>query len=229
MVAALYDELDDGERRELENRIAEDETLHRDWQELIQARESLELLLRETTPDDGLTSFEIPQAVGRSLSNVVSLRHWVLAAGIGFAAAATVFLGLLLGGLRIDRTPAGLLVRFGASSPESLAAAIDETSRLAAGDRYVGRAEFAALAQALLEETTFRIDELERRQQSAQIQLTRSLYEALASRQQRQYTDLANQIQLAAIRAASGSRYGTAAPGQQPWERSMEGKHNGTD
>jgi hypothetical protein len=55
------------------------------------------------------------------------------------------------------------------------------------------------------------------------------LYEALASRQQRQYTDLANQIQLAAIRAASGSRYGTAAPGQQPWERSMEGQDNGTD
>jgi anti-sigma factor RsiW len=229
MVAALYDELDDDERSELENRIAQDEMLHRDWQELREGREVLQELLGQDV-GGRFNARDVTSGLPDSrISEVTTPRQWMLAAGIGFAAAATVFLGLLLGGLRIDRTPAGLLVRFGASSPESLPTTIDETSRIAAGDRYVNRAEFAALAQALLEETTLRIDELERRQQSSQIQLTRSLYEALASRQQRQYTDLANQIQLAAIRAASGSRYGTGAPGQQPWERSMEGQDNGTD
>ncbi len=217
MVAALYGELGPAEKRELEEALAGDETLRRDWEELQQARAALqELAGREGREVEALAP---RSALWRRPPVRRGVRRWLLAGGVGFAAAAVLFLGLLVAGLRVDRTPAGLLVRLDGSPAAELEAA---AGGLGDGRSGVSRAEFADLAQVLMDATAARLDELERRQTGAQVELTQALYDALAVRQERQFDDLRNRIDL--VRAN-----GSWSAGDRHLPAPRKGENDGTD
>jgi hypothetical protein len=218
MVAALYGELEPAAKRELEEALAGDDALRRDWEELQQAR----VALRELAGREG-REVEAPahrSALLWSPPVQRGARRWLLAGGVGFAAAAVLFLGLLVAGLRVDRTPAGLLVRLDGSPAAELEAATAMAP--AAGQRGVTRAEFAEVAQALFDGTTARLDELERRQTGAQVELTQALYDALAVRQERQFDDLRNRIELARAN-------GPWSAGDRHLPAPRKGENDGTD
>jgi hypothetical protein len=224
MVAALYGELSDDEMREFEAMLEEDEELRRDWQELLEARAGLQRLAREDEAPS--FSFRMPPGPAREEpANVVPLWRWAVASAAGFAAAASIFLVLILAGLRVDRTPDGVLVRFGGTAGEALAAsqAVDG-SAVPMGRETITRAEFAALADALIGATAARLDELERRQVNSQAEVARALYDALAVQQQRQYDSLTSQIQLALLRGGTDA----ARVGQGSWNPALEGNRNDT-
>jgi anti-sigma factor RsiW len=203
MIAALYGELPEHEMLKFEAALERDDDLRKDWDELRGARASLQQLAQEESEPD--FTFRLPpaKALVGSDANVVPFRRWLMASAAGFAAAASIFLVLLVVGLRVDRTPGGVLVRFGGAAAETGA-----TVRAAGGvvgQEYPTRAEFAALAEALIGTTSVRLDELERRQSNTQAEVARALYDALAVQQQRQYDDLRSQIQLAVLRSDSNN------------------------
>jgi len=231
MIAALYGELSTDRLAELEARLETDEELRREWRELGQTREVLQRL-GEAEVAQAPVFGSPPEAYERvEPGRVVPLWRWALASAAGFAAAATVFVALLLAGLRADSTGGGFLVRFGRAGSEGPVQSVDlATARTgevtAAGQSYLTRAEFALLAQMIMDSTTVRLDELERRQSSAQFEMTQALYEALAVRQQRQYDDLKTQIQLAAVRASGARSQGDPYLRDQQW---TQGDDNATD
>jgi hypothetical protein len=177
MVQALYSELAPAERRALEEEIASDPELRREWDELQEAR----LLLREglEPASEGHTGPVAPP----------TWKRFALGAAAGFAAAACLFAVLLGSGLRIDRSDGGLLVRFG-PPPQP-------TGMAALADAPLTRSEFEYFAASLVDATSARIDDLERRQIEARTVSTRALYDALASNQQRQYHDLVYRLESA--------------------------------
>jgi hypothetical protein len=224
MVAAMYGELSDDEMREFETMLEQHEELRQDWQELLEARAGLQRLAQEE--EDQSFSFRMPPDQAQAeRPNVVPLWRWAIASAAGFAAAASIFLVLILAGLRVDRTPDGVLVRFGGTAGEALEAsqAVDGYA-VRGGQQTITRAEFAALADALIGATAARLDELERRQVSSQAEVARALYDALAVQQQRQYDDLTSQIQLALLRGGANP----ARVGQGSWNPALEGNRNDT-
>jgi hypothetical protein len=104
---------------------------------------------------------------------------------------------LLGAGLRIDGTGSGLLVSFGGPSTEGFGT---DVAVPAGGEVRLTRSELAALAQVMVDATTARLDQLERRQTSSQTEVARALYDALAGQQQQQYNDLRARIDYAAFR-----------------------------
>jgi hypothetical protein len=235
MVAALYGELTPEEERELEAAIDGDQTLREDWQELNETRQWLAAAGGDTVePSWG---FELPPGVvdarSESASRVVELRRWLLPAAAGFAAAATLFIGMLAAGLRVDRTPSGLLVRLEPTAAQETTVVTDP---LAPGDRntavtgqeYITRAELAILMQGVIDVTAARLDDMERRQTGTQAQLTRALYDALADRQERHYDDLRTSIELAAFRTSQAVPYRPMVPGQRPHTPTTEEQDNDT-
>jgi hypothetical protein len=225
MVAALYGELSDDEMREFEAQLERDEELRQDWQELLEARAGLQRLAREEEATS--FSFTMPpeQASAGQSGNVVPLWRWAVASAAGFTAAASIFLVLIVAGLRVDRTQDGVLVRFGGTASDT-AAASQTVDGFAAqgGQQTLTRAEFAAFADALIGATAARLDELERRQVSSQAEVARALYDALAVQQQRQYDSLTSQIQLALLRGGTDP----ARVGQGSWNPALEGNRNDT-
>ncbi len=209
MVGALYGELSEAQLKELEAACAADEELGQDWQDLREARALIARAGSETQSDfasefDGDEQLALP---ARRTTPVVSMPRWrwIASAAAGFAAAATLFMALLLAGLRIDRTPAGLLVGF-ESVPESPGMILgpEQAAMARAHDpkyAFATRADLAAVAEILAQVTTQRLDQLEQRQAGAQTLMARSLYEALAERQQYQYDDLRARFELAVFRS----------------------------
>lgn len=173
LVRALYGELSEDEQRQFEMLLDTDRALRDEYDELKAARSALaELAEDEPLPRD-VEPLRLPVPV-----------RWprmLLSAAAGFAVAASVFLALLVSGLRIDRIDGGLLVSL---SPEPVEVA--EPIEL----EVVTRAEFDAFAQALVEHTGARLTELEQRQTGAQLEVAQALYDALAMQQQQQYIDL---------------------------------------
>jgi hypothetical protein len=224
MVAALYGELSDAEMREFETMLEQHEELRQDWQELLEARAGLQRLAREDEAPS--FSFAQPPFAEEEPPKIVPLWRWAVASAAGFAAAASIFLALLVAGLRVDRTPGGVLVRFGGPAAGTAASlqAVDG-SVPSVGQESITRAEFSALAEALIGATAARLDELERRQVTSQAEVARALYDALAVQQQRQYDNLTSQIQLALLRG--GSAYPQAA-GQGSWISTPEGNRHDT-
>ena len=225
MVAALYGELSDDEMREFETMLEQHEELRQDWQDLLEARAGLQRLAREE--EEPSFSFRMPsaEAPAEQSSTVVPLWRRAVASAAGFAAAASIFLVLILAGLRVDRTPDGVLVRFGGTAGDTPAAS-ETVDGFAArgGQETLTRAEFAAFADALIGATAARLDELERRQVSSQAEVARALYDALAVQQQRQYDSLTSQIQLALLRGGTDP----ARVGQGSWNPALEGNRNDT-
>ncbi|MEJ2190531.1 MAG: hypothetical protein P8Y93_14225 [Acidobacteriota bacterium] len=106
MVAALYDEMEEDERRDFETAIAEDQSLAREWEELRHARALLasHLALSSAVEDPYLLPAETLPKRSSQQAPVVPFRRWFMASSTGFAAAAALFVILLIGGLRINRT-----------------------------------------------------------------------------------------------------------------------------
>lgn len=206
MIAALYGELAEEERAQLEAALEQDEDLRREWDELNEARACLQLLDEPPQPAAEPFRFASPAAAEPvTTARVIPLRQWLLPAAAGFAAAATLFLGLLLAGLRVDRTPGGVLVGFGTPTAEAAPAAQQTepaaaTDTLLASQRLISREELAMFAQVVAETTVARLNQLEQRQTRSQAEVAQALYEALAVSQQRQYVDLRNRIELAVHR-----------------------------
>lgn len=215
MVAALYGEMEEDERRELEAAIAEDDTLAREWEELGHARALLASHLVASSEDEDpyLLPAEILPKKSSRRASVVPFRRWVTASGIGFAAAAALFVVLLIGGLRIDRTPDGLLVAFGHGSTAASA------NQPRAAD-VLTREEFADFARVMIGATAERFDELERRQANVQAEVAQALFDALSQSQLRQYDDLRARIELASFAGAAASPLG-AVPGGPHVNRPM--------
>jgi hypothetical protein len=191
MVQALCGELDDDQRAELEAAVQADPELLSDWRELEQAHAALAVL--DTPAGDGGFEFAMPPDTA-GVPRTRTWWRWAASSAIGFAAAASVFLALLVAGLRIDRTPGGLLVGFGPLEAATSAAPATGASSP------VTRAELALFAQELVGATAARLDELERRQTTTQAEATRALFGALSERQQLHYDDLRSRIDLAAFR-----------------------------
>jgi len=192
MVRALCGELDETERAELDAAIQSQPDLQADWKELEQARAALGALA-PATAETGF-EFEMPPEPESAGGQRAAWWRWAVASAAGCAAAATGFLILLVAGLRIDRTPEGVLVGF-ASLPAA-------TAGDAVGDSgtQVTHAELALLAQELIGATSARLDELERRQAGVQSEVARALYGALSERQQLHYDDLRTRLELATYR-----------------------------
>lgn len=229
LVAALYDELEATDRRRLDERLETDPELAAEWRELGEARQ----LLAAAGCREGSMSpeaFQLPplparcqasgsedlpcagrQALGSediygksSDPEAWHLRWWLPAAG-GFAAAAALFVGFLVAGLRVDHTPQGWLVGFAPALEQQVAAAIDTaetrqepTTAAALPPDLLTREEFASFAEIMLRVTDTRLTTLEQRQQDVQAELANALYTALATSQQRQYDDLRLRLQLVA-------------------------------
>jgi anti-sigma factor RsiW len=210
MVAALCGELSELERQELEQALAGSEELRRDWQELGEVR----ALLRAIRPDedDGGVGFELPpQTALRPPATQRGAWRGALASAAGFLFAVLLFGGLMLAGLRIDRTPGGVQVGFGRETgPDPRLQAASARAVAQEQQEYLTRDEFITLARALVGVTAARLDELERRQSVTQTETARLLFQALATRQQRQFDDLRSRLQLASLRPAKDDR---RAPG----------------
>lgn len=226
MISALYDELSEREMKDFEAALERDVDLRKDWDELRAARASLQQLARDEAAPE--FAFRMPPVDPSRASDtkVVPLWRWALASAAGFAAAASIFLVLLVAGLRVDRTTGGVLVRFGDTvAGDAMAASGPGEGFVGAGQDYLTRAEFATLAEVLIDTTAVRLNELDRRQSNSRAEVARALYDALALQQQRQYHDLSNQIQLALLReeGADPSLYGG-----QFLNPELEGNHNDT-
>lgn len=207
MVAALYGELSPDQMQALEAACADDETLQRDWDELRGARAFLRRAGREEAEPDYTFVFPPGETATASRLGGILVRpwRWLVPAAAGFAAAAAVFVALLVAGLRVDRTPQGILVGF--DQPPATQPPTDPLLTYPAATQGLAtRAELANLAQMLVattQITTTRLGELELRQAGEQAVLVRELYEALSRRQERHYDDLRTEIGLAPYRAAA--------------------------
>ena len=208
MVAALYDELPVDERTELEAELARNSELAQEWREL----ESTRAWLAEAGD---------AEADARDLELVLPprgrTRTWWqrpgLTAGAGFAAAASLFVALLLAGLRVDATDGGLLVRFASAADGAVATAPEAPvgpEVVARGGEPVTREEFARFADLLVQATSVQLDQLERRQSANQVQLVGALYDALAVDQRRQYDDLRTRLDTAMLQASLNEAAGTS-------------------
>ncbi len=190
MILALMGELSKDEYDAFLVEIEGDEDLLRDWHEISAARSFLGDALGER--ENGDFVFELPQDQALK-SRIETVKHLVLrrlyGAGLGFAAATVVFCVLLFGGLRIDRSPNGILVGFGlpneAQSQEQLLEGV------------VTRAELERALVAVVDVTSNRLDDLERSQTDKQAYYSRALYDALAESQERHYDDIRTQIEFA--------------------------------
>jgi len=208
MVSALYDELPPDERAELEAELARDPALTVEWRELQSTRAWLQEAAGGETDTADLEVVLPPQPASRT-------SWWqrpAVTAGAGFAAAASLFVALLLAGLRVDATDGGLLVRF--ASPEPSANAVIDGAPtgpevVARGGEPVTREEFARFADLLVQATSSQLDQLERRQSANQVQLVGALYDALAVDQRRQYDDLRTRLDAAMVQASLNEAAGS--------------------
>jgi anti-sigma factor RsiW len=211
MVAALYDELPPDERTQLEAELARDPALEREWRELEATRAWLAEAADTTTGGADLELVLPPRDAPRAW-----WQRPVLTAGAGFAAAASLFVALLLAGLRVDATDGGLLVRFETAGDGAVATASDAPvgpEVVARGGEPVTREEFARFADLLVQATSAQLDQLERRQSANQVQLVGALYDALTVDQRRQYDDLRTRLDTAVLQASLNEAAG--APGDR--------------
>ena len=211
MVAALYGELGEPELQTLHAAIAADAELQADWRELQAMRQLIQIAEEAPAAVAPAPATTPSHPIRRVLASFSSSR--LAASGLGFAMAATLFMVLLIGGLRVDRTPNGLLVRLDGSIASDIAVA----SAFGSGDPDrtrpgVSQTEMAELAQALASVTAARLDLLERRQGESQAGMTRALYDALLINQQQQYVDLRNRIERVAYTAGTTSSTAYGAP-----------------
>jgi anti-sigma factor RsiW len=207
MVAALYDELPPDERAELEAELARDPALGREWRELQTTR----TWLQEAAGAES-DAADVDLVLPARETDSGWWQRPALTAGAGFAAAASLFVVLLLAGLRVDATDGGLLVRFEPATDAVTATTPDAPvgpEVVARGGEPVTREEFARFADLLVQATSTQLDQLERRQSANQVQLVGALYDALAVDQRRQYDDLRTRLDAAMVQASLNEAAGS--------------------
>jgi hypothetical protein len=190
MIAALYDELSPEERREFESWLEDDPQLRADWEELCAARS----FLRSAPAGDLAPEMPFPilpevadgaafeKARGRASGR--GLWTFLRSPAIGFALGAACLAVLLLAGLRVDRVPQGLVVRFSSGGTQELAGAAGEPAP------YITQADFASFAQELIRSTESRLNSQAQRQSGEMVYIARGLYDALADRQDRHRAEI---------------------------------------
>jgi hypothetical protein len=202
MVAALYDELPAAERSELEGVLAGNDELRREWQELHEARTLLSSLA--ASEQDLPPRFALPDTPAvRTISTHSSAWRPALASAAGFLIAVLGFSGLLIAGLRIDRTTDGWLIGFGRRATTQREIPTNLRLANADGDEFLTKNEFMTVARRLVDVTAARFDDLERRQSEAQTETARVLFRALASRQQVHFDDLRYRLDRAVVRTGA--------------------------
>ena len=197
LVAALLGELTVDERAELERQLAADDGLRRDHDELELGRRAAAAAGAAARPDADDFVFAWPPVPARPSRG---LGRTLLAVAAGFFVAALSFSALLVLGLRVDRGAGALVIGFAAptapaaAAGDALLAALPPTT-----ETPLSRAELAAGLDAVLQVTAVRFTALERRQAETQAVISRSLYDALSSNQQRQTEALSTEIRLAVL------------------------------
>lgn len=196
LVAALLGELSADERAELERQLAADDTLRRDSDELEIGRRAAVAAAAATRSDADDFSFAWPSAPARRASG---LGPTLLAVAAGFLLAAFTFSALLVLGLRVDRGDGTLVIGFAAATPPPATSELGVAALASATEAPLSRAELAAGLDTVLQLTAVRFAALERRQLETQAVISRSLYDALSSHQQRQTEALSTEIRLAVL------------------------------
>ncbi len=125
MVAALYGELSPREEREFMAILDTDDELRAEWEELQGARSFLQQVEAGDSapafdllmPADAPQSFDVATAISTSRPTFWErLGNMLRTPATGFAVATAALLVLIVAGLRVDRTPGGLMVRFAPAS-----------------------------------------------------------------------------------------------------------------
>lgn len=254
MVAALYDELPEEELHELQARIAADPELSREWEELRGAR----AFLQEAASEEPAPQFVFlgpepaaPRArtARRDRAGAGWFERWL--AGLrgpatGFALAAGTLVVLVAAGLRVDRTPGGLIVHFGGSTPETPAQGPDgsfaqlpgaegagvpiepggalarpdgsaEGLAVAGQTPYLTRSEFAAYANQLAASVEQGLDDYALRGRGETVVMLREVYDQIERNQQRDREAIRAQINDMWLQLVrAGEDPGSASPAGVP-------------
>jgi len=233
MVAALYGELPPDELSALEARLAGDEALKSEWEELQGARaflraaageeEAVQFVFLDPAPS---AARRAPAARRRGVAGGIRER---LAAGLrspagGFALATGALLVLIAAGLRVDRASGGWIVHFGDARPDprSWSQAVEgspavrgqrvdtsvpiEPGRSQGADAYVTRGEFADYASHLAAALEAGLDDYAMRGRGETVVMLREVYGQLERRRQEDNEAMAEQIERVRRQLAGASR-----------------------
>jgi hypothetical protein len=193
MVAALYDELSPEERREFESWLEDDPQLRADWEELQAARgflgsaaaaDAVPEMAFPVIPEVAEGAAYRPFDRARARSSGRGLWTLLRSPAIGFALGAATLAVLLLAGLRVDRVPQGLVLRFSSGDTQDPAGAAREPAP------YITQDQFASFAQELIRTTESRLSNQAQQQNGEMVYFVRGLYDALAERQDRHRAEI---------------------------------------
>jgi hypothetical protein len=189
MIAALYGELPPHREEALMERLRSDETLRREWEELQEIHRVLRVAVRPATQGD-----RAGRVLARLRSLVTPARAW--------AAAAALLLALLAAGLRVDRTPGGLVLHFGGAPP---APEVD----------YVTRDDLDAYTMQVFRGVAAMLEEARARDRATLAYMLQGLSEDLRQNQQRDYEALQAEIQQVGLWLLGQSEVFSGRPGSE--------------
>jgi hypothetical protein len=206
MVAALYGELSEPERRALMERVAADPALRAEWEELQEAQAWLRRAeVAEPVPEFVFLAPAQPEtARPATKTRSGAWGGWRLPA-LGFALATAALLALMVGGLRVDRVDHGLALRWGASpvptpagtamtgiplEPSASGRAIEAQPVDRGQGTYLTRTELVAYTQELVRVMGSDLSDYDRRRSGETVYMVREAFDELARRQQQDYERL---------------------------------------
>ena len=207
MVAALYGELSEPERRALLERVTADPALRAEWEELQEAQS----LLRRAEVAEPVPDFVfLAPTPSATKARPRAWGGWRLPA-LGFAAAAAALLALMVGGLRVDRMDHGLALQWGPSpvpAPAGTTMAGIPLEPAASGTTaeaqpaapvqrsYLTRNELVAYTQELVRVMGSDLTDYDRRRSGETVYMIREAFDELARRQQQDYERLDARVRL---------------------------------
>lgn len=211
MVAALYGELGEPERRALMERVAADPALQAEWEELQQAQ----MLLRRAEVAEPVPDFVFLAPAPEAAPFARKARHrawggWRLPA-LGFGLATAALLALMVGGLRVDRMDHGLALRWGPApvpapaaaaltgiplEPSATSPAVEAQLVEASRGSYLTRNELVAYTQELVRVMGSDLTDYDRRRSGETVYMIREAFDELARRQQQDYERLDARVRL---------------------------------
>lgn len=207
MVAALYGELSEPERRALLERIATDPALRAEWDELQEAKALLRRAeVAEPVPDFVFLAPTPPAMRARTHA----WSGWRMPA-LGFALATAALLALMVGGLRVDRMDHGLALHWGPSpvpvpagtpmagipiEPAGSGTAAEAKPADPGRGSYLTRNELVAYTQELVRVMGSDLTDYDRRRSGETVYMVREAFDELARRQQQDYERLDARVRL---------------------------------
>jgi hypothetical protein len=206
MVAALYGELGEPERRALLERVAGDPALQAEWEELQEAQALLRRAeVAEPMPEFVFLAPALPETAPRATRpRTRAWGGWRLPA-IGFALATAALLALMVGGLRVDRMDHGLALHWGPSpvpvpagttlagipiEPAGSGAAAEAKPADPSRGTYLTRNELVAYTQELVRVMGSDLTDYDQRRSGETVYMVREAFDELARRHQLDYERL---------------------------------------